>query len=97
MIGILLLWPLYIVGIQYERKGIFYLVLPITIIAGILDIILNYTELAILTLDFPRKGEYTFSMRLERLVDRTDWRGNFARFVKKYMLDWADPDGVHIK
>ena len=97
MISVLILWPLYLIGIQYERKGVFYLLLPITLIAAIIDIILNYTELALITMDFPKSGEYTFSMRLERLVDRDDWRGTISRFIKVHMLDWADPDGVHIK
>lgn len=97
MIAILLLWPLYLIGIQYERKGVFYLLFPITLIAAIIDIVLNYTELALLTWDWPKSGEYTFSTRLERLIHSDGWRGTFANFVKKYMLDWADPDGVHIK
>lgn len=97
MIAILILWPLYLVGIQYERKGVFYLLLPVTFIAFVIDVVLNYTELALITLDLPKFGEYTFSKRLERLVDRKDWRGKLANFIKINLLDWADPDGIHIK
>lgn len=97
MISLLLLWPLYIVGIQYERGGWWRVLLPVTLVAAALDVILNYTELALLTWDKPRHGEYTFSMRLERLQRRGDWRGKLARFIEKYMLGPFDPDGYHVK
>ena len=97
MIALVLLWPLYIIGIQYERGGWWRVILPITLVAAILDVVLNYTELALLTWDRPRAGEYTFSMRLERLQRREDWRGKMARFIEKYMLGPFDPDGFHVK
>ena len=56
-----------------------WLVLVCAIFVGPIDIFLNYTWYALFTWDYPRKGEYTFSMRLERLVLNTDWRGKVAR------------------
>lgn len=93
---LLLMWGLYIVGIQAKRKGWWYLVLPFTFIAAVLDILLNYTWLALLTLDFPKSGEYTFSKRLERLVHEQSWRGHLAEFIATYLLDPFDPSGYHI-
>lgn len=49
-----------------------------TAIAFVLDVLFNYTSFALLTLDFPRRGEYTFSKRLRRLIFRMDWRGAMA-------------------
>lgn len=92
----LVMWLLYIVGIQYRRGGVWRVVLPVTIAALLLDVALNYTLFALLTLDFPQPGEYTFSQRLGRLVCGADWRSALARWVAKYMLDWADPSGQHI-
>lgn len=95
MISLFVLWPLYIIGIQYERGGWWKLVCPITFIALVLDIILNYTELALLTLDFPKSKEYTFTKRLRRLKLRLDWRGDMAHSISLKMLDPFDPDGYH--
>ena len=97
MISLLILWPLYIIGIQAERGGWWRVITPITLVAAVLDIALNYTELTVLTWDRPRHGEYTFSVRLERLQRRGDWRGTIARFIEKYMLGPFDPDGYHVK
>lgn len=96
MIALFILWPLYLVGIQYFRGGLWRVFAPITLFGGFIDIILNYTELALLTWDFPKKNEVTFSKRLKRLQYNTDWKGSLARFIAKWMLDWADPRGKHI-
>lgn len=82
-----LLFPL---AIQYKRGGWF---LPLTLLAGVLlvfDVLINFTSLALLTLDVPRQGEWTFSQRLARLIHRTDWRGNIARRTAAY-LNHFDP------
>jgi hypothetical protein len=92
----LLLWILYIIGIQYKRKGWWYSVLPFTFVALVLDVILNYTVFAVLTLDFPKKREYTFSSRLERLIHKTNWQGRLADLIATYLLDPFDPAGFHI-
>lgn len=97
MISLLLLWPLYIIGIQYKRGGIWSMVLPITFVTFVLDVILNYTELALVTWDFPKKEEHTFSQRLLRLNRDNKWRGWVGRFISRKMLDPFDPRGYHIR
>lgn len=91
----ILLALLYPIAIQYERKGWWYLVLPITIVALVIDVLANYTELALLTLDFPKAGEYTFSQRLVRLNKNQGIRGIIARKVS-VVLDALAPSGRHI-
>ena len=76
---------LFPIAIQYKRGGWWQIVLPVTGVALILDAALNYTSLALWTLDFPGSGEYTFSERLARLIHRTDWRGALARRVAAYL------------
>lgn len=91
----ILLAILYPLAIQYLRGGLWRLVLPITFLAFFIDVIANYTELALLTWDFPQKGEHTFSERLVRLRYYSDFRGEIARLVIPY-LDYFDPTGRHI-
>jgi hypothetical protein len=97
VVPILVLWIGYVIGIKYERGGWWRLLLLVAGPAAVLDIILNYTVLALLTLDFPRPGEYTFSKRVERLVLDEGWRGEFAFWIAVKLLDPYDPDGFHIK
>ena len=63
----------------------------------LLNVALNYTLLALLLWDWPRKGERTFSQRLERLVLDPGWRGVVAWYVARHLLDPFDPDGYHIR
>ena len=91
----ILLIILYPFAIQYTRGGWWRLMILVTVLASIIDVIVNYTELALLTWDFPRKGEYMFSMRLERLIHNDDWRGSLARAIA-VPLDYFDPSGRHI-
>ena len=86
---------LYPLAIQYERGGYWRVLTPVTFIALVIDIFVNYTELALVTLDFPQYGEFTFSQRLKRLKYDHGWRGYFAHVVIKY-LDYFDPHGRHI-
>jgi hypothetical protein len=90
----LLLLILYPIAIQYERKGWWYVVLPITFVAALINVIANYTELSLIY-GLPRKGEYTLSNRLWRLSQLPGWRGNLADWMVKY-TDRFDPDGFHI-
>lgn len=91
----LILLAVYPLAIQYERGGwwhwLFWLYFP----AGLLDVLLNYTTLALYTWDFPKAGEYTFSRRLSRLQRQTDWRRWFAVVLKPF-LDYFDPKGIHV-
>ena len=91
----LLLALLYPFAMLYKRGGWWQIVYVITLPAYVLDIIVNYTELALLTWDFPRKGEYTFSKRLQRLQYNTDFRGWIAHKIIPF-LDYFDPEGKHI-
>ena len=84
----LLLYPL---AIQY-RKG-WSIVYPLSLIVLLLDILANYTELVIITQDFPKEGEYTFSKRLERLQYGTPWQQFVASLVIPY-LNYFDPGHV---
>lgn len=95
MIAISLLLPLYAIGIQYKRGGWWLLALPFAVIALAIDVLLNYTELALLTLDFPQKGEWTFSTRLSRVCREEGKRGSVCRYITK-VLDAIDPSGKHI-
>lgn len=91
----LLLLVLYPFAIQFERGGWWRLLFPLTLLALIVDVWCNYTELALLTWDRPAKGEYTFSTRIKRLQYYPGWRGGFARLVRDY-TNFFDPQGDHV-
>lgn len=97
-----LLMILYPIGVQSTRTStiakLFYpITIPVVILALILDVIANYTSLALLTLDFPMKGEYTFSTRMDnRLVFNTNWLGTVSRAICK-VLNWFTYPEKHIK
>jgi hypothetical protein len=95
MISVALLLPLYFASIQYERGGLWRLCAVFVVVGLALDVILNYTELTIFTLDFPKRGEWTFSKRLARLQYNDGWRGEFARYVAG-CLNAIAPSGRHI-
>lgn len=91
------LWLLYAIGIQYQRGGWWRLCLVAALPAMVVNVLANYSTLALLTWDWPRHKEYTFSVRLQRLVHSSGWRGAFARAVARRLLDPFDPDGIHIR
>lgn len=95
MISIFLLLPLYAIGIQVERGGWWRVLWPVTAVALLLDVVLNFTELALLTMDRPLRGEWTFSQRLSRLCQDAGSRGHLARYIKR-ALDAIAPSGLHI-
>ena len=92
----ILLALLFPVAIQYERGGVWLIVLPVTLLAYCVDVLANYTELALLTWDWPRKYEFTFSQRLFRLTRNDDWRGAATRPVAR-VLNLMAPSGRHIQ
>lgn len=105
LLTIYALWPLYVFVMAMLRAreagtttvAAWLLAFPLVIVAVVLDIALNYTLLALLTWDFPQSREITFSLRLERLAKRNDWRGTLARWLARSLLDPYDPSGKHIK
>ena len=93
----LLLALLYPLAIQIERGGWWRCVAPVTVLALLIDVAANHTELALLLWEWPRRGEWTFSTRLERLVLTTGWRGRVACGIAR-VLNWLAPPGhPHIK
>ena len=106
MLADLLLWQfiyaplacllLYAPAIQYERGGRWRVLAPLTAVVGAVDIWLNYTTLALYTWDMPRRGEYTFSKRLERLVANTDWRRAPCRAVARWLNRWDRVNAPHV-
>jgi hypothetical protein len=95
MISVAILLPLYFISVQYERGGLWRVCAVFGVIGLVIDVILNYTELALITLDFPKWGEWTFSKRLTRLQHNTDWRGDFARYLAN-CLNQIAPSGRHV-
>lgn len=99
------LWPMYVFTMAMLRAHeagqvsvvAWILSSPIMVTALLWDCILNYTFFAVLTFDFPKWKEWTFSKRLNRLVLSDDWRGSIARWVAASLLDPYDPSGKHIK
>lgn len=96
MISVFLLLPLYAIAIQYERGSWWRVCYVVAVPALILDFVLNYTELALMTVDRPRWGEWTFSTRLKRLKKAAGWRGHVARYVS-LVLDVISPRGKHVE
>lgn len=92
-----LLWVLYAIGIQYQRGGWWRVCLVAAVPAMVLNVLANYSSLALITWDWPQRKEYTFSVRLQRLVLAPGWRGVLAWAIARYLLDPFDPDGYHIK
>lgn len=100
------LWPLYVFCMALWRAHLtgrvtvfaWLLAWPLVVSAVLLDVALNYTVFAVLTWDFPRRGEWTFSQRLNRLIKDTGWRGKVAVWLADNLLDPydLDPKG-HIK
>ena len=100
------LWPLYVFTMAMLRAKeanlttltAWVFAFPLIVIALILDVLLNFTVFAVLTWDFPRKGEWTFSQRLARLVRDTGWRGKLSNWIAASLLDPYDHDPKgHIK
>lgn len=78
-------------ALQYERGHTW--LFPVAVPFYLLDVIANYTELAVLFWDWPTKGEYTFSKRLSRLRFYPGIRGEICRTVADY-LNYFSPGHV---
>lgn len=105
IVAVYFLWPMYVFCMAmmraYQAKSVtmfaWCLAFPIILAAIALDVALNFTVFALVTLDFPRRGEWTFSQRLNRLAQDTGWRGGISRWLAANLLDPYDPSGQHIK
>jgi hypothetical protein len=95
-VALALLFPF---AIQYKRPGLrepwLFLAYVVAGIATVIDIIANYTTLALLLWDWPQAGEFTFSKRLVRLKGRADWKGDIARDIA-VILNRIDPLHDHV-
>lgn len=99
------LWPMYVFTMAMLRAHeagqvslvAWILSAPIMVMALLWDCVLNYTIFAVLTWDFPKWKEFTFSQRLNRLVKCDNWRRPVALWVAVQLLDPYDPSGKHIK
>ena len=80
----LILALFYPLAIQYQRGGCGLILAPLTVLTAAIDIYCNYTELALLTWDFPQAGERTFSNRCKRLINQDGWAGSVGRLTQKY-------------
>ena len=80
----LLLALFYPLAIQYQRGSVWRVLAPLTLLTALIDLWCNYTELALLTWDFPHKHEITFSIRCGRLIHQEGWAGNIGRLTQTY-------------
>ena len=80
----LILAARYPLAIQFKRGGWRKVFTPLALMAGVLDIYLNYTTFSVYLCGFPKDGEYTLSKRCERLVSDTRWRGVVARLIARF-------------
>lgn len=79
-----------------NKKKYAYLA-PLAVVALIVDVAMNYTTISIISGDgLPRKGEWTFSQRLERLcVEESADKELYKQIALK--LNRIDPLHCHIK
>jgi hypothetical protein len=85
----------YPLAIQYERGGWWKLLYPVTALALLVDVWLNWTTFSLYLWSAPGKKEYTLSQHLERLVSDKGWRGFVARAIAHY-TNRFDPTPPHI-
>ena len=51
------------------------------------DIAYNLTWGSLMFCQLPRRGEWTFTARLQRCVGEVTWRGALARFLCRYLVE----------
>jgi hypothetical protein len=78
-------------ALQYERGWVS--LAPLAAAFYFLSVAANYTELVLLTGDFPRDGERTFSQRLARIRHWKNTRGRLCQAVADY-LNYFSPGHV---
>lgn len=86
----------YAIGIQYQRESLWtwvrFVCMCVAVAAIFIDVIAQWTVLSLYLWEWPKHQEYTFSDRLERLVNDTGWRGAIARPIA-LVLNWIAPPG----
>lgn len=93
--GPALLLVLYATWVQHERGGVWEVFQLVAMVGYPWDWLMQYTLASLYFWEFPEKGEATVSMRLVRLVQRSDWRGVWARRLA-WLLNKLSPKGVHV-
>lgn len=91
-------WPLWVqrhLGLAVFPAWLRFICSVVAFFALLVDVAANYTELALLTWDWPRKGEHTFSTRLLRLRYDTGPRAQVYAVVIR-CLNFFAPDGKHV-
>lgn len=86
----------YGVVIQYKRGGLYRALLPFTALVLVLNVLANFIELPLI-FGRPRKGEWTISNRVKRMLNdpaELPARRELARLVQVF-LDACEPDGKH--
>jgi hypothetical protein len=94
----LLMFLLYVVGIQYESGAwLRTCLMPLVAVAALLDVFLNYTVFYLYTgFDWPEKGEYTFSQRMPRLIDKGGWVGRLCLILAIALNALAPVEHINI-
>lgn len=98
VIAPLLLLLLYVVGIQYQAGGICKALLPVVLVAWLLDVLLNWTVFIVYTwFDVPswQRREFTLSQRLARLIAAGGVVGALC-WTLACILNALCPGGVHV-
>ena len=75
---------LYPLAIQYQRGGLWRVLMPLTLATAILDVIVNYSAFSLLVMEWPPAGERTVSQRCSRLIHQSGYRGFVARCIQAY-------------
>ncbi len=80
--------------IQFKRGGLFWLLAPFAALVWLIDVLANYTELAIV-FGWPEAGDHTISARVRRMrTSPLESRRALAELLQVY-LDACEPDGKH--
>jgi hypothetical protein len=96
------LWIFYLALMSLKRgmdngkmtKVAKILAMPLYYFGWVLDILVNWSILSLILLEFPH--EYTFTARLKRHALDEGYRGKLSRWVAINFLDPYDPSGKHI-
>lgn len=82
------------VAIQYKQGGLFWLLAPFALLLWVVDVVANYTELALI-FGWPEAGDHTISARVRRMrTSPLESRRALAELLQVY-LDACEPDGKH--